>query len=265
MNIFYVYEWIRLDTNEPFYVGKGKDDRCFELKRNKHFNDVIKYLEKNKHKYVVHILEQNLTEKEALQIESWYINEYICNYGFKLTNKNWGGFGGDIVSLMTNEERKQYSEKMRLSCLGKNKGNFHTQETKLKISKINKGRKRTKEQRLKMSEYLRGEGNPMYGKKHSEETRRKISEANKGKGIGKKHNEETKKLMSEKAKKVKVALEINGNRIEFDSKKECYSYILDTYGLSKTTCKSLFRTGEEFQPYYKKYKKAKGLKLYVLD
>ena len=52
------------------------------------FKDVIKYLEKNKHKYVVHILEQNLTEKEALQIESWYINEYICNYGFKLTNKN---------------------------------------------------------------------------------------------------------------------------------------------------------------------------------
>lgn len=24
MNDYYVYEWIRLDTNEPFYVGKGK-------------------------------------------------------------------------------------------------------------------------------------------------------------------------------------------------------------------------------------------------
>lgn len=22
-NKYYVYEWIRLDTNEPFYVGKG--------------------------------------------------------------------------------------------------------------------------------------------------------------------------------------------------------------------------------------------------
>ena len=23
-NIYYVYEWIRLDTNEPFYVGMGR-------------------------------------------------------------------------------------------------------------------------------------------------------------------------------------------------------------------------------------------------
>ena len=26
-NEYYVYEWIRLDTNEPFYVGKGKGNR----------------------------------------------------------------------------------------------------------------------------------------------------------------------------------------------------------------------------------------------
>lgn len=23
-NKYYIYEWIRLDTNEPFYVGKGR-------------------------------------------------------------------------------------------------------------------------------------------------------------------------------------------------------------------------------------------------
>ena len=32
-NVFYVYEWIRLDTNEPFYVGKGRDNRCYKLTR----------------------------------------------------------------------------------------------------------------------------------------------------------------------------------------------------------------------------------------
>ena len=31
-NKYYVYEWIRLDTNEPFYVGKGCDDRWKDLK-----------------------------------------------------------------------------------------------------------------------------------------------------------------------------------------------------------------------------------------
>lgn len=36
-NIFYIYRWIRLDTNTPFYVGKVKginketlQDLCFE-------------------------------------------------------------------------------------------------------------------------------------------------------------------------------------------------------------------------------------------
>ena len=43
MNKYYVYEWIRLDTNEPFYVGKGKDDRWKILTRgsNKHFNNIV--------------------------------------------------------------------------------------------------------------------------------------------------------------------------------------------------------------------------------
>ena len=28
-NEYYVYIYWRLDTNEPFYVGKGKNNRCF--------------------------------------------------------------------------------------------------------------------------------------------------------------------------------------------------------------------------------------------
>ena len=43
-NIYYVYEWIRLDTNEPFYVGKAKQYRWKALKRgnNQHFNNIVK-------------------------------------------------------------------------------------------------------------------------------------------------------------------------------------------------------------------------------
>lgn len=36
MKEYYVYEWIRLYTNEPFYVGKGKGDRGYQLKKNKY-------------------------------------------------------------------------------------------------------------------------------------------------------------------------------------------------------------------------------------
>jgi len=88
-NIYYVYEWIRLDTNKPFYVGKGKDKRCYIKKRgnNKHFNNIVKAV-----KTKVNILKENLTEKEALDLEKQYIKEYK-NKGIPLVNLTNGGEG----------------------------------------------------------------------------------------------------------------------------------------------------------------------------
>ena len=64
MKNYYVYEWIRLDTNEPFYVGKGKNDRCFTIrKRNKHFCDILKSCEENSIGIAINILNSNLTDK----------------------------------------------------------------------------------------------------------------------------------------------------------------------------------------------------------
>lgn len=86
MNNFYVYEWIRLDTNEPFYVGKGKGNRCYFLNRNYHFNNIV-----NKIPCVVNILMENLTEKEAHEYECWYIHEYTFGWGL-LFNKYYLGW-----------------------------------------------------------------------------------------------------------------------------------------------------------------------------
>lgn len=80
-----------------------------------------------------------MSNEEALMTECWYINEYICTYGFNITNQTWGGEGGDVVSMMSVEERIKYSIKMRNSCLGKNKGHIHSEESKLKMSKAKKG------------------------------------------------------------------------------------------------------------------------------
>jgi len=88
-NIYYVYEWIRLDTNEPFYVGKGKGDRwCRRNSRSKHFLNIY-----NKVETVVNILHENLSENEAHEYECWYINEYRFTYGYNLCNKTDGGDG----------------------------------------------------------------------------------------------------------------------------------------------------------------------------
>lgn len=87
--VYYVYEWIRLDTNEPFYVGKGKGNRwCCLSKRNKYFNRIV-----NSKEVAVYILHKNLDEETAFDYEWYYIDLYR-NIGFKLTNVAEGGEGG---------------------------------------------------------------------------------------------------------------------------------------------------------------------------
>lgn len=99
MNYFYVYEWIRLDTNEPFYVGKGKGDRAFKLhkNRNKYFKNIVK-----KVPTAVVILEKDLPESIAFEFEVFYIEKYR-NIGYELTNITAGGEG---ISLTTDIKKK---------------------------------------------------------------------------------------------------------------------------------------------------------------
>lgn len=40
--MYYVYEYIRLDNNTTFYVGKGKGNRAFKtIQRREHFENII--------------------------------------------------------------------------------------------------------------------------------------------------------------------------------------------------------------------------------
>ena len=151
MNEYYVYEWIRLDTNEPFYVGKGKDDRCYKLTRgnNNHFNNIVKSIP-----VVVNILHDNLDEETAFGLEVWYIREYRDIVGYDLTNINDGGEGCALV--------------------GKNSpwyGKHHSEETKKKISKNHAD--------------MKGKNSPWYGKHHSEESKRKSSQSHKKENLSK--------------------------------------------------------------------------------
>ena len=98
-------------SNEPFYVGKGKNNRAYEVKKNKFFKDVLSYCKNNGIEIVVSIIEDNLSEEEAYGLECTYIHDYIFDWGFSLTNHTWGGDGGDIVSMMTLERRIEYERK----------------------------------------------------------------------------------------------------------------------------------------------------------
>lgn len=113
MNNYYVYEWIRLDTNEPFYVGKGKDNRCYDLNRgyNKHFNNIIKSI-----LTAVYILNNNLSEQEAFDYECWYIN-YYKNLGYNLVNITDGGEGSAIIGKYQDDKNPRAR---KIVCLNTN-------------------------------------------------------------------------------------------------------------------------------------------------
>jgi hypothetical protein len=165
-----VYRHIRLDNNEPFYIGIGKGyKRAFEKqKRNNYWRNVV-----NKTDYKVDILFDDLTWEEAQLKEI----EFINIYGRKdiktgtLVNLTNGGEGCN-GRIFTQEQRRSIGDKNRIHNLGKKL----TKEHKDKIAKSTTGRKQTKETIQKCRLLNTGDLNPMYGKSHSEESRKKISE-----------------------------------------------------------------------------------------
>lgn len=161
---YYIYAYVRLDTNTYFYIGKGCGKRKYEMQgRCQHFANIIK-----KYDTVVEIILDNLTEEEAYYEEQNIIEDLVFNEGYSiaikgiaknkeahLVNKCWGGGG---PSSYTQSEYAKECLRKRMT------GRIVKTETRQKLSFLNTGTK-----------------HPQYGTKQSEETKKKISEANKGK------------------------------------------------------------------------------------
>lgn len=184
MSEFYVYIYWRLDTNEPFYVGKGKEDRWKDLRgRNNHFMNIL-----NTIPIVCEIVKDNLTENQAFYWEEEIIRRLVFEYGFSIDIKNanssdhychlcnmtWGGDGNSRVH--TKKEKIKQSETMKGKYVGENHplwGKHHTDETKEKISKT------------QIERYKNGIVSNFKGKHHTEESKEKNRHAHLGKGLGK--------------------------------------------------------------------------------
>ena len=207
--IYYVYEHIRLDKMEPFYIGKGKGERAYDLYRNDHHDAIT-----DEYGHAVVIIADNLTEEEAYWVERDTIEDYVFNLGYgidikghndynhelpHLTNMDWGGIGGKSGVKHSDEAKQKMSESHRRENL--------SEETIQRMSESHKGIKQSEESKRKISEKMTGENHPMYGKHHSKETKENISEKLKGKMTGenhpfygKHHSKETKENISEKLK-----------------------------------------------------------------
>lgn len=186
---------------EPFYVGKGKNERSHSHLfksmlngTNKHkCNKIRKLLAKNITPHVV-MLASNLTEDEAFTLEKEIIKKY-GRHDLKLgplTNATDGGEGSSN-KIFTPEYRKKLSDATRESILSGKRNNDawkysrlgkkDSDETKEKRAASLRGKCRTVEAKANMS---RGQkqfrlNNPdfknssMLGKHHSDETKAKLS------------------------------------------------------------------------------------------
>jgi hypothetical protein len=186
-NMAIVYEHLRNDTNEVFYVGIGvKKGRAFEKhNRNPHWYNIVK-----KAGYTVNIVYKDIEHDEAKQIEILLIEKYgRKDLGLgNLVNMTDGGEGtlGYIYSEETRQKisegnkGKTVSEEAKQKISEALKGNTLSEETRQKLSEALKGRTFSEESKQKMSEAMKGNTN-MFGKTHSEETKQKMSEAQRNK------------------------------------------------------------------------------------
>jgi hypothetical protein len=186
-NNYYVYRYVRLDTNTPFYVGNGNKPnyaRANDLKnRSKLFKEILSTTEVR-----VEIILEDLNKEEAELKEAEFISLH------KRTRD-----GGTLVNILkngklaTNEQRLNLSnaQKIRLKdgCNNPMYGKTHSKETRLKISESQKGDK-------SHCFGKKGELSHNFGKKHSEETKNKMSKSH----LARIFSEESKNKISEKKK-----------------------------------------------------------------
>ena len=131
---FYVYVWIRKDTNKIFYVGKGSGNRYKDLDmRNKHFLNIINKVGKNN--CTQEFLAIELTEKEAFNLEKYYIAKYRKE-GLPLVNISDGGEGSSGWFANASAEEQKRHREISKSFLGKH----HSEKTKKKMREAALGR-----------------------------------------------------------------------------------------------------------------------------
>lgn len=134
MNKFYVYRYIRLDTEMPFYVGKGCGRRAGKRTRHNEYCQRIMAKAGFRIEYIM----KGLSEQAALNKETEFITMY----------KRIGLCEANLL---------KGKDSLKAGFRGGFHGKKHSTKTKALIKKS-----------------MTGSKNPFHGKKHSAETKEKL-------------------------------------------------------------------------------------------
>lgn len=193
MNESYVYMLVDPRNNQPFYIGKGRGNRCrFHLDEAKYYTK-RKSLKLNKIRKLFSLgmeptiikVEENVTDSEAIDLEVLLIAE-MRDIGIPLTNMTDGGDGAQ--GYKHSQKHKQHASESQL-------GRVFSEDTKQKMRKPKSPEGRaaiaasrlmmtyrpSEETKRKTSKALLGRPSPMKGRVHSAEARAKMSAVGKGK------------------------------------------------------------------------------------
>lgn len=156
----YTYSDYKFDY-EPFYVGKGKENRIQEHLQEWHLkndgnkfkiNKIKKIIKETKQNPIIIKYKENLTEKLSFDLETKMIKTIgrIDLENGPLTNLSEGGTGSS--------------------------GRIHSDTTKQKISISNTGKIRTEKFKENLKTKTTGKNNHNYGKPMSEKQKKQISD-----------------------------------------------------------------------------------------
>jgi len=167
-NHFAVYEHIRPDTGQVFYVGKGAPDRLRSVTRrhNKYHSRIYNKMKRLGLTVEQHVIATNLPEESAHIFE-------------KMRIMMWRAMGAPLVNMTEGGEGlSNPSEETRARIGAASKVRQNKPESKDAVSAVHKGKKVSKETKAKISAKATAQfADPTARKKASENTANRFADA----------------------------------------------------------------------------------------
>ena len=175
----YVYEHWRPDLHLPFWVGKGSGNRARLLTRNRHYDAIVRKLQKMGLKVEVSIVADDLSDEDAFDLER-YRMAFWRLWDVPLANKSVGGRGGMTGVRRTRASRAKQSatttgRKLSPEHAAKVRARMQSPEMRALSSRIHTGRKRPSITGRRISAGLkRSWANPTTRQRHIAAIRRAV-------------------------------------------------------------------------------------------